>query len=101
MAKLSAIVKNQRRKKQVAKYAAKRAALKETIRDPKSTDEQVAEAARKLRKLPRDSSATRYVSRCAITGRPRAVYRSFGLSRIAFRELALGGHIPGVKKSSW
>ena len=101
MAKLSAVVKNERRKKLVAKYAEQRAALKETIRNPNSTQEQVAEAYRKLRKLPRDSSPTRVVNRCEITGRPRAVYRRFGLSRIAFRELALGGHIPGVKKSSW
>ena len=101
MAKTSKIVKNDKRKATVARYAERRAELKAIIRSTKSTTEEVEEAYRKLRKLPRDASPTRIVNRCALTGRPRAYLRRFGLSRIAFRELALQGQIPGVTKSSW
>ncbi len=101
MAKLSAKLKNERRRKTIEKYAAKRAELKKIIKDPKSSDGEVEDASRKLRALPRDSSATRYRNRCELTGRPRAYYRKFGLARIAFRELALKGELPGVTKSSW
>ena len=100
MAKTSKIVKNEDRKVIVARYAARRAALKETIRTATSDTER-QEAYDKLRKLPRDSSRTRIRNRCAMTGRPRAYLRQFGLSRITFREMALQGLIPGVRKASW
>ena len=101
MAKKSMILKNKRRQKTVAKYAKKRAELKEVIRSPKSTDDEVSEAFRKLAAMPRDASATRVRNRCELTGRPRAYLRKFGLSRITMRELALSGELPGVTKSSW
>lgn len=101
MAKKSKIARNNQRKDVVAKYAERRAALKAIIKNPRSTPEQVDEAVIALQKLPRDSSATRVRNRCNLTGRPRAYYRKFGLSRIALRELALAGEIPGVVKASW
>ena len=101
MAKTSKIVKNEDRKALVARYAERRAALKKTIQNPASSDAEKQEAYDKLRKLPRDSSRTRIRNRCAMTGRPRAYLRQFGLSRITFREMALQGLIPGVRKASW
>lgn len=101
MAKTSKIAKNEKRRKMVAHYAERRAELKEIISSTRATVEEKEEAGRKLRALPRDSSATRVVNRCFLTGRPRGYLRKFGLSRIAFRELALAGKIPGVTKSSW
>ncbi len=101
MAKISKIVKNEKRKKMVAKYAAKRTALKKIINNPDSTPEQVDEAMIKLQKLPRDASPVRVKNRCSQTGRPRGYVRKFGISRVALRELALQGQIPGVVKSSW
>ena len=101
MAKTSKVVKNEQRKEIVARYAERRAALKETIRKPETSDADRQAAYEQLRKLPRDSSATRIRNRCAMTGRPRAYLRQFGLSRITFREMALQGLIPGVRKASW
>jgi small subunit ribosomal protein S14 len=101
MAKISKIVKNEKRKKIVAQYAARRAELKKIINSPKSTAEEVDAAMLRLQKLPRDASPIRVRNRCAMTGRPRAVYRKFGIARTAFRDLALQGQIPGVVKSSW
>ncbi len=101
MAKKSKINRNERRKATVAKYAAKRAELKETIRNPRTAPAERELAIRALRKMPRDASPTRVRNRCALTGRPRGFLRNFGLSRIAFRELALQGQIPGVTKASW
>ena len=101
MAKLSAIIKNERRKKLVAKYSAKRKALKAIMTDSKSSVEEQDAARRKLEALPRNSNPTRVRNRCSMSGRPRGVYRKFGLSRLALREMALGGHLPGVTKSSW
>ncbi|MBC5810378.1 MAG: 30S ribosomal protein S14 [Candidatus Eremiobacteraeota bacterium] len=101
MAKTSKIVRNEQRKVLIAKYADKRAALRTTIRSTATTDEEKQAAYSALRELPRDSSPTRYVNRCAMSGRPRAYLRQFGLSRIAFREMALQGLIPGVTKASW
>ena len=101
MAKLSAIIKNERRKKLVAKYKDKRKALKAIMSDSKSSVEEQDAARRKLEALPRNSNPTRVRNRCAMSGRPRGVYRKFGLSRLALREMALGGHLPGVTKSSW
>ena len=101
MAKTSKVVRNEERKEIVARYAERRAALKETIRSPQTSDADRQAAYAQLRKLPRDSSAVRIRNRCAMTGRPRAYLRQFGLSRITFREMALQGLIPGVKKASW
>lgn len=101
MAKISKVVKNEKRKKMVAKYAAKRNALKKIINNPESTPEEVDDAVVKLQKLPRDASPVRVVNRCSQTGRPRGYLRKFGISRVALRELALQGQIPGVVKSSW
>jgi small subunit ribosomal protein S14 len=101
MAKKSSLEKNARRKATAQRFAAKRAALKETIRSPKSSDDDKALALVKLQKLPRDASPTRIRNRCQLTGRSRAFLRTFGLSRIALRELALEGKIPGVRKASW
>lgn len=85
----------------VAKYAPKREALKKIINNPASTPEEVDDAIIKLQKLPRDASPARIVNRCSQTGRPRGFIRKFGISRVALRELALQGQIPGVVKSSW
>jgi len=101
MAKKSMINKNERRKAIVAKFAAKRAELKELIRNPKTDDAERELALAKLQKLPRDASPTRIRNRCGVTGRPRGYVSKFGLSRIAFRELAHQGELPGVTKSSW
>ena len=101
MAKKSKIAKNEKRKKIVAKYAVRRAAIVAVIRDPEASLEAKFEAHAQIAKLPRDSSATRVRNRCALTGRPRAYYRKFGLSRIAMREEALKGNLPGVVKASW
>ena len=101
MAKVSRIVKNNRRKATVAKFAKKRAELKQIIKSVSTSYEDREEAYKKLRKLPRDSSATRIRNRCELTGRSRGYYRKFGLSRLALREKALQGLLPGVTKSSW
>ena len=83
------------------RFASKRAALKEIIKSPKSSEEERELAQIKLQKLPRDANPIRMQRRCAITGRPHAVYRKFGLSRIKLRELSMAGSLPGVVKSSW
>jgi small subunit ribosomal protein S14 len=101
VAKKSSIEKNDRRKKLTAQYATKRAKLKETVRSPKSTDAERAAALVGLQKLPRNSSPTRIRNRCSMSGRSRAYVGMFGLSRIAFRDMALNGLIPGVRKASW
>ena len=101
MAKTSKLAKNEQRRELVARHAQKRAQLKAVIRNPKSTEEEKAAAYAALRKMPRDSSAVRIRNRCAMSGRPRAFLRHFGLSRIALRDMALNGLIPGVRKASW
>lgn len=101
MAKISKVVKNEKRKKMVAAYAEKREALKKIINNPESTPEEVDEAVIKLQKIPRNASPIRVRNRCSQTGRPRGYLRKFGISRVALRELALQGQIPGVTKSSW
>ncbi len=101
MAKASKIARNEHRKAMVEKYASLRKSLKEAIRDPKTPDEEREEAQVKLQKLPRDASPVRVRNRCVVTGRPRAYYRKFGISRIALRQLGLEGKLPGVRKSSW
>lgn len=89
MARKSVVARNEKRKRLVAKYEDKRAALKE------------AGDWEGLQKLPRNSSPTRVVNRCSVTGRSRAVYRKYGLTRHVFRQLALEGKLPGIKKASW
>ncbi len=101
MAKKSMIQRELKRTKLVAKHAAKRAALKATIRDINSTEDQRAVAQAKLNAMPRDASPTRQRNRCAITGRPHGVYRKFGLARNKLREAAMNGEIPGLTKASW
>ena len=101
MAKLALINRNEKRKKLVAKFAKKRESLHAIMVDPKASDETRYEARLKIQALPRNSNKTRIRNRCALTGRPRAVYRKFGLSRIAIREKGLAGEIPGLTKSSW
>ncbi len=101
MAKTSKIVKNERRREIVARYAERRAELKEIIRSSRSTDEQRVVAVAELRRQPRDASATRIRNRDTVDGRPRAYLRAFGLSRIRLREMAHRGELPGVHKSSW
>ena len=101
MAKKSKIKRNEQRKVTVEQYAERRAELKEIIRSPKTSYEAREEAFIKLRKLPRDSSATRIRNRCELTGRPRSFYRKFGLCRIKLREKGVAGELPGLTKSSW
>lgn len=101
MAKISKVVKNEKRRRRVALWSERRAALKRIINDPKSSADQVDEAVVKLQKMPRDASPIRVRNRCSQTGRARGFVRKFGISRVALRELALEGQIPGVVKSSW
>jgi len=101
MAKKSMIAREVKREKLVARYAARRAALKAVIRDPKASDEEKWEAQTALQKLPRDASPVRKQRRCQLTGRPHAVYRKFGLCRNKLREAAMRGDVPGLVKSSW
>ena len=101
MAKKSKIAKNLKRQKLVAKYAERRAALVKVMKDPNASFEEKYEAQSALGKMPRDASATRVKNRCFLTGRPRGYYRKFGLPRIALREEALKGNLPGVVKASW
>jgi small subunit ribosomal protein S14 len=85
----------------VKRFAAKRAQLKETIRNPKSSEEARAAAQAKLQAMPRDASKSRMRNRCQITGRPRGYYRKFGLGRTKLREATMRGEIPGLGKASW
>jgi len=101
MAKKSMIAREVKRAKLVAKYAKKRADLKEIIRSPSSTFEQVMAATDALQKLPRNSSKVRQRNRCVLTGRPHGVYRKFGLCRNKLRETAMQGDVPGLTKASW
>jgi small subunit ribosomal protein S14 len=101
MAKLSSINKNERRKKLVLKNAAKYAKLKEIANDESRDETERLIARLKMAELPRNGNATRVRNRCELTGRSRAYYRKFRLSRIMLRELANKGLIPGVIKSSW
>ena len=101
MAKTSAIQKNLRRIKLVKRYAKKRAALKKIIKNKKLELSERFEAQLKLNKLPKNSAKIRIRNRCEITGRPHGVYRKLRISRIALREMASSGKIPGLVKSSW
>lgn len=101
MAKVSSVQKNLRREQMVAQYKGRRTHLKALARDESLSHEERFTARLRLSELPRNSSPVRIRSRCLLTGRPRAVYRKFKLSRIALRSLASSGLIPGMTKSSW
>jgi small subunit ribosomal protein S14 len=101
LAKLSQVLRDQRRVKLIEKHAAKRAELRKRLNDANVSMEEKFEIQQEFAKLPRNSCPTRLNRRCAISGRSRSYYRKFGVSRIAFRELALKGQLPGVRKSSW
>jgi small subunit ribosomal protein S14 len=101
MAKLALKLRDQKRRKTVEKYKARRAELQEVIYDTRASEEAKEIARDKLQKLPRDSSKVRLRNRCALTGRPRGVYRKFGLGRNKLRDLAMKGEVPGVIKASW
>ncbi|HSJ95951.1 MAG TPA: 30S ribosomal protein S14 [Myxococcota bacterium] len=101
MAKTSQVHRDLRRKALILKHAGKRAELRQKLQDPNASVEDKLDAQLAFSKLPRNSCPTRKNNRCAMTGRSRAYYNKFGISRIALRELALAGQLPGVRKSSW
>lgn len=101
MAKMALVNREQKRRATVKKFAAKRAELTEIINNQKLSQEERYEARLKLQKLPRNSSPVRLRNRCALTGRPRGVFRKFGLARGKLRDIAMRGEIPGVIKASW
>jgi small subunit ribosomal protein S14 len=101
MAKTSMIEREKKRARIAAKFAVKRAALKAILQDPSSSDEDKWAAQIKFQQLPRDASPSRKRNRCELTGRPRGVYRKFGLSRNKLREAAMRGDVPGLVKASW
>jgi len=101
MAKVSMKQREAKREKMVAKFAAKRDALREIMKSPTSSFEEKMEAQTKLQKMPRNSSASRLRNRCNVTGRPHGYLRKFGLSRIKLREHTMNGDVPGLHKASW
>ncbi|RLA05567.1 MAG: 30S ribosomal protein S14 [Gammaproteobacteria bacterium] len=101
MSKKSVILRNEKRKKAVAKAAEKRSRLKAIIVDMSLSYEERDAAVMQLQRMPRDTSSVRVVNRCRITGRPKGVYRKFGLARTQLREAAMRGDIPGMVKASW
>ena len=101
MAKISAIDKNKKRIYMVALHKDKRMALKAIIKDKKVSQEDRFKAVLKLASLPKNGSQIRVRNRCEITGRPRGNYRKFSMNRIAFRDLASSGQLPGITKASW
>lgn len=101
MAKLALINREEKRRKTVAKFAEKRKALNAIINDVSLSEGERYEARLKLQQLPRNASPSRTRNRCELTGRPRGVFRKFGLCRNKIRELAFRGEIPGVTKASW
>jgi small subunit ribosomal protein S14 len=101
MAKKSKIAKNRRRAELADRYRERRAELISVIKDPERSLAEKREAYQGLAKMPRDASRTRYRNRCGVSGRPRAYLRKFGMSRIAVRDLAHRGELPGVRKASW
>lgn len=101
MAKVSMIEREKKRQAAVAKFAKKRAELKEIINNPETSEEDRWEAQIKLQKQPRNASKSRLRNRCGLTGRPHGFYRKFGLSRNKLREAAMRGDVPGLVKSSW
>ena len=101
MAKLSSVQKNQNRLELIKKFSKKRKALKDIIMNRELPLDERFAAQMKLNEMPRDGSFIRVRNRCLVTGRPRGNYRKFKMSRIAFRELASTGQVPGILKSSW
>ena len=101
MAKLALINRNDKRRKMVEKYAAKREALVAVIDDQGRSDEERYAARLKLQELPRNSSPVRVRNRCNLTGRPRGVFRKFGLGRSKLRDFVMRGEVPGMTKASW
>ncbi len=101
MAKTAVINRNEKRRKTVKKFAVKRAALLAIINDFKQPEDERMAARMQLQQLPRNASPTRVRNRCKLTGRPRGVYRKFGLGRNKLREIAMRGEIPGMTKASW
>ena len=101
MAKVSMIEREKKRAKLVAKFGAKRAEIKEQMKNPELSMDDLEALVVKLQKLPRDSSKVRQRNRCNLTGRPHGYYRKFGLSRNKLREAAMRGDIPGLRKASW
>ncbi len=101
MAKTSMINREVKRKKLAKQHAEKREALKKIISSPTAGYEEKTDAVNKLQKLPRDSSPARQTTRCALSGRPRAVYSKFGLGRNKLREATMRGDVPGLRKASW
>ena len=101
MAKLALFEREKKRARLVAKFAAKRDALKAIVEDQSKSEEERYEARLELQQLPRNANPTRQRNRCAITGRPRGTFRKFGLARNKIREIAFRGEIPGLTKASW
>jgi small subunit ribosomal protein S14 len=101
MAKLSLINREEKRRKVIAKYAGKRAELIAKIKDASASDEDRMAARLALQELPRNASPVRARNRCKLTGRPRGVFRKFGLCRNKLREIAFDGEVPGLTKASW
>ena len=101
MSKLALINRNEKRKKLVAKYAKRRAALTAIVMNEKASDEDRMAARLKVQQLPRNANPTRVRNRCALTGRPRGVYSKFGLGRSKLRDYIMRGEVPGVVKASW
>ncbi len=101
MAKKSQVLRDEKRRRLIAKYADRRAELRKRLNDPEVSVEEKYAIQAEFAKLPRNSCPTRLTRRCRITGRSKAVYRKFGLSRIALREMTLQGELPGMRKSSW
>ena len=101
MSKLALINRNEKRKKLVAKYAKRRAALTAIVMNEKASDEHRMAARLKVQQLPRNANPTRVRNRCSLTGRPRGVYSKFGLGRSKLRDYIMRGEVPGVVKASW
>ncbi|GHU36474.1 30S ribosomal protein S14 [Betaproteobacteria bacterium] len=101
MAKLALINREEKRRKMVEKYAAKRAGIVAIIDDANLSEEERFEARKKLQALPRNASPVRLRNRCQLTGRPRGVYRKFGLGRSKLRDFVMRGEVPGMTKASW
>ena len=101
MAKLALKNREEKRAKTVAKYAAKRAELFAVINNVNLSDEERMDARLKLQQLPRNASPSRQRNRCSLTGRPRGVFRKFGLCRNKLRDIAMRGEVPGMTKASW
>ncbi len=101
MAKKSQVLRDQKRRRLITKYADRRAELRKRLKDPEVSVEEKYEIQAQFAKMPRNSCPTRLTRRCRVSGRSKAVYRKFGLSRIVMREMTLRGELPGMRKSSW